>query len=132
MDPVNVPVAGSAGGVTARGQAVALEAVRASTARYTVLGITFIIAFIMYIDRAVIGTAAPMIMKEFGLSKIAMGWSASAFNWTYALLQVPGGWLADRYGPRLVLAGAMIWWSVFTAATGFARANTSLSARMLP
>jgi sugar phosphate permease len=127
MDPVNVPVAGRTASVTAAKPAVIADVARPTTARHTVLGITFVIAFIMYIDRAVIGTAAPMIMKEFGLSKIAMGWSASAFNWTYALLQVPGGWLADRYGPRVVLAGAMIWWSVFTAATGFARGAVSLT-----
>src|SRR5581483_1839638 len=89
--------------------------------------ITFVIAFLMYIDRAVIGTAAPAIMKEFGLSKIAMGWSASAFNWSYSLLQGPGGWLADRYGPRLVLAGALTWWSVFTSATGFSTGAVSLT-----
>ena len=53
-------------------------------------------------------------MREFGLDKIAMGWSASAFNWTYALFQVPGGWLADRFGSRIVLLAAIAWWSLFT------------------
>ena len=81
----------------------------------------------MYIDRAVVGTATPAIMREFGLTKVSMGWSASAFNWSYALLQVPGGWLADRFGSRLVLAGAMAWWSIFTAATGLARGGMSLA-----
>ena len=81
----------------------------------------------MYIDRAVVGTAAPAIMREFGLSKVTMGWSASAFNWSYALLQVPGGWMADRFGPRIVLAGAMAWWSIFTAATGFVWGGLSLA-----
>ena len=103
------------------------EAAKPTAARHTVLGITFIIAFLMYIDRAVIGTATPAIMKEFGLSKIAMGWSVSAFNWSYSLLQTPGGWLADRYGPRIVLAGAIAWWSIFTSATGFARGMLSLT-----
>jgi len=56
-------------------------------------------------------------MRDFRLDKITMGWSASAFNWTYALFQIPGGWLADRFGSRLVLAGAITWWSIFTAAT---------------
>src|SRR5881396_1050665 len=100
---------------------------RPTSARHSVLGITFIIAFIMYIDRAVMGTATPAIMKEFGLSKIAMGWSVSAFNWSYALLQIPGGWLADKYGPRLVLGCAIAWWSMFTSATGFARGFLSLT-----
>ena len=85
-------------------------------AHHIVLGLTFVVAFVMYIDRAVVGTAAPAIMREFGLSMVAMGWSASAFNWSYALLQMPGGWMADTFGPRIVLAGAMAWWSIFTAA----------------
>jgi MFS family permease len=46
-----------------------------------------------------------------------MGWAISAFSWSYALCQIPGGWMADRFGPRAVLAVAMVWWSVFTAAT---------------
>jgi MFS family permease len=95
--------------------------------RYGVLGITFMIAFVMYIDRAVVGAATPWIMAEFGLDKIAMGWTASAFNWTYALLQVPGGWLADRYGSRLILAAAIAWWSIFTSATGLAQGAISLA-----
>jgi sugar phosphate permease len=101
--------------------------VRATTAHHVVLGLTFFVAFVMYIDRAVVGTATPAIMREFGLTKVTMGWSASAFNWSYALLQVPGGWLADTLGPRLVLAGAMAWWSIFTAATGLASGAMSLA-----
>src|SRR6266481_5660560 len=90
---------------------------RPSHARYYVLGLGFLVALVMFLDRACMGTATPMIMREFHLDKIAMGWSTSAFNWTYALFQVPGGWLADRFGSRLVLAAAIIWWSAFTAAT---------------
>lgn len=98
----------------------------ATSSRHAVLGITFVIAFIMYIDRSVMGAATPTIMAEFGLDKIAMGWTASAFNWAYALLQVPGGWLADRYGPRIVLAIAITWWSLFTAVTGLASGAITL------
>jgi MFS family permease len=98
-----------------------------SITHHIVLGLTFLIAFVMYIDRAVIGTATPAIMKEFGLTKVSMGWGASAFNWSYALLQVPGGWLVDRFGPRLVLACAMAWWSIFTAATGLVGGAMSLA-----
>jgi MFS family permease len=66
-------------------------------------------------------------MRDFHLSKIAMGWSVSAFNWTYALFQVPGGWLADRFGSRIVLTAAIVWWSVFTGATGAAGGAASLA-----
>ncbi|HZP17235.1 MAG TPA: MFS transporter [Terriglobales bacterium] len=100
---------------------------RPTRVRYGVLGITFAIAFVMYIDRAVVGAATPWIMAEFGLDKIAMGWTASAFNWSYALLQIPGGWLADRFGSRLILGAAIAWWSMFTSATGFARGTFSLA-----
>ena len=78
--------------------AAATAAAKASGTRHIVLLLTFAVAFVMYIDRAVVGVATPTIMREFGLSKVTMGWSASAFNWSYALLQVPGGWLADRFG----------------------------------
>ena len=95
--------------------------------RYNVLLLTFCITFMMYVDRAVMGSATPAIMRQFGLSKIGMGWSTSAFNWSYALFQVPGGWLADRFGPRLVLACALAWWSVFTSSTGLAYNAISLA-----
>jgi sugar phosphate permease len=100
---------------------------RPSRARYCVLVLSFVVGLVMYLDRACMGAATPMIMREFRLDKITMGWSASAFNWTYALFQIPGGWLADRLGSRVVLAGAITWWSVFTAATGRAASAISLA-----
>jgi ACS family glucarate transporter-like MFS transporter len=72
-----------------------------SHARYYVLGLGFLVALVMFLDRACMGTATPMIMREFHLDKITMGWSVSAFNWTYAMFQVPGGWLADRFSVLL-------------------------------
>jgi sugar phosphate permease len=85
------------------------------------------VGLVMYLDRACMGTATPIIMREFRIDKITMGWSVSAFNWTYALFQIPGGWLADRFGSRIVLAGAITWWSIFTAATGGAFGAGSLA-----
>src|SRR5207247_1963102 len=52
--------------------------------------------------------------------QMQMGYVFSAFVLGYALFQVPGGWLGDRWGTRLVLAGAVVWWSVFTALTAVA------------
>src|ERR1700757_4614659 len=98
-------------------QAPSLAVREASRVRYQVLGLTFLMAFLMYMERPAIGAAAPSIMREFHIDKITMGWAISAFSWSYALCQIPGGWMADRFGPRAVLAGAMLWWSVFTAAT---------------
>jgi sugar phosphate permease len=91
---------------------------KATHARHYVLGMAFAASFIMYADRVCISAATPAIMKEFGISKITMGWILSAFSWSYALFQVPAGWLADRFGSRIVLAAAMALWSAFTVATG--------------
>ena len=64
--------------------------------RYRVLVLTFVLAFIMYLDRVCMGTAQPMIMREFNLDKITIGWSVSAFLWSYAIFQIPaGGWRID-------------------------------------
>ena len=99
----------------------------ASRTRYYVLVLSFVVGLVMFLDRACMGTATPSIMRDFHLSKIAMGWSVSAFNFTYALFQVPGGWLADRFGSRIVLTVAIAWWSIFTAATGGAGSGVSLA-----
>lgn len=97
-----------------------------TTVRYQILVLTFLLAFIMYLDRVCMGIAAPTIMREFNLDKITMGWSVSAFNWAYAIFQIPAGWMADRFGARIVLAGALTWWSLFTAATGASLGALSL------
>ena len=49
-----------------------------------------------------------------------MGWAFTAFGWAYALFEIPGGYLGDRIGPRSVLMRIVLWWSFFTAATGWA------------
>src|SRR5258706_14282104 len=103
------------------------QARTASRTRYKVLALTFLVAFVMYMDRGCMGTAAPIIMREFGLNKITMGWSVSAFNWAYAIFQVPGGWMSDGYGPRRVLGAALAWGSLFTAATGASFNRVSLT-----
>jgi sugar phosphate permease len=72
---------------------------------------------ITYLDRVNISTVAPVITKEFGFDKVTMGIIFSAFVWAYALFQVHGGWLNDRFGPRRVLAIIVAYWSVMTAAT---------------
>jgi MFS family permease len=109
----------------------ASSAVAASRVRYEVLGMSFLMAFLMYMERGAIGAAAPSIMREFHVDKITMGWAISAFSWSYALCQMPGGWMADRFGPRVVLAVAMAWWSIFTAATALSFNAISLAATRL-
>src|SRR5581483_6725927 len=59
--------------------------------------------------------AAQAIQRDFQLSDIQLGWIFSAFVIGYALSQAPGGWMADRFGPRRVLTGGVVWWGLFTS-----------------
>ena len=96
-----------------------------SRGRWYILCLICLMYLITYLDRVNISTAAPMISKEFGFSKITMGVIFSAFVWAYALFQVPGGWLNDRFGARPVLGTIVAYWSVMTAATAAATGAAS-------
>jgi MFS family permease len=91
----------------------------ATRARHVTVGYAMAIAVIMYVDRVCISQAAPAMRHDLGLSAVELAWAFSAFNWAYALFEVPGGWLGDRIGPRAVLTRVVLWWSFFTAATGW-------------
>jgi len=90
----------------------------ASRKRYLVVAGVFIMSWILYIDRAAISSAKGPIASELGLSDQAMGAVFSAFVLGYALMQIPSGWLADRFGPRIVLAALVALWSLFTFLAG--------------
>ena len=96
--------------------------------RWVVVAALFVVSLITYIDRAAISSAKGALGADLGLSDDAMGAVFSAFALGYALAQVPAGWLADRFGPRLALSLVVAVWSVFTAATGMARTLGSLLA----
>jgi MFS transporter, ACS family, glucarate transporter len=89
-------------------------------ARYWVVVFAVTLAVIQYIDRVCISQAAPSITKDLSLSPRQMGWVFSAFTLAYALFEIPCGYLGDRIGPRKVLLRIVLWWSFFTAATGWA------------
>jgi len=93
---------------------------RPSWGRWYVLLLISLMYLITYLDRVNISAAAPVISKEFGFDKITMGAIFSAFVWAYALFQVPGGWMGDRFGPRSMLTVIVGYWSVMTAATATA------------
>ena len=101
-------------------------AVRPSKTRHVVLFLLCLLYLISYLDRTTISVAAPQIIKEFHFSKSQMGLIFSAFATTYALLQIVGGTLGDRFGPRKVLALLMTWWSAFTMGTALATSFVSL------
>ena len=98
----------------------------ATKARYIVVGFAVALAVITYIDRVAISVSVPFIRKDLGLNPAQMGWALAAFGWAYAVFEIPGGWLGDRIGPRRVLMRIVIWWSLFTAATGWAWNGASL------
>jgi MFS transporter, ACS family, glucarate transporter len=97
-----------------------------SRARYWVVLFISSLALILYVDRVCIGKAQGDIQKEFGLSDAQFGYVFSAFTFAYAIFEIPGGWLGDRFGPRKVLMRIVVWWSFFTAATGWTVGFVSL------
>src|SRR3546814_14333066 len=88
-----------------------------SRVRLGLIFLLFIISAIAFLDRTNISVAGVEMRKEYAIDQVQLGWVFSAFLIGYALFQVPAGWLAARYGPRIVLTGALLWWGVFTAAT---------------
>jgi MFS family permease len=85
-----------------------------------------LMAFILYIDRVSISVAGPFMRKEMGLSPTQLGVIFSAFAYSYAFMQIPGGWLADNFGPRFSLALLSTLWSVATVMTGVATGVSAL------
>lgn len=91
-----------------------------SALRWLILGLLFAISIVTYIDRVNISVTARQMMPALGITEQEMGFVFSAFVVGYALFQIPGGWLSDRWGIRIVLMIALIWWSCFTAWTAVA------------
>jgi MFS transporter, ACS family, glucarate transporter len=92
---------------------------RATHVRYWVIVFAVTLAVVTYIDRVCISFAAPAMSAELGLTKKELSWTFAAFSWAYAVFEIPGGFLGDWIGPRKVLTRIVIWWSIFTAATGW-------------
>ena len=88
--------------------------------RFMVVGTTALMSVLLYLDRFCISFAEVFIKEDLGLSDKQIGFMLGAFFWTYALGQVPSGWLTDRFGSRIMLATFVLLWSVFTGMTGLA------------
>ena len=93
---------------------------RPTRSRYLIMVMLFITVVINYLDRSNLSIAAPALKDEFGLDTVHEGLILSAFGWTYAAMQIPGGWLVDRVAPRVLYAAALILWSAATFFMGFA------------
>ncbi|MGQ9635284.1 MAG: MFS transporter [Bryobacteraceae bacterium] len=105
-------------GASTPSSTIPTAAARLPRSRFLVVASIFLLSWILYIDRAAISSAKAAIASELGLSDQAMGAVFSAFILGYALMQIPGGWFADRFGPRLALAAMVSLWSLFTFLTG--------------
>jgi len=77
-----------------------------------------LMAVLLYLDRFCVSFAADYIREDLDISQNDVAWMFSFFFWTYALAQVPSGWLSDRYGSRIMLSLYIITWSLFTLLTG--------------
>jgi ACS family D-galactonate transporter-like MFS transporter len=93
---------------------------------FPILALVAIATMVNYLDRTVLGIAAPFLTKELGLTAAAMGIVFSAFSWSYALLQIPGGIFLDRFGTRITYFLALTLWSLFTAVMGVVNSLNAL------
>src|SRR5258708_14347737 len=93
-----------------------------------VLVLLWLSVFLNYIDRSNLSIAAPLLKGELGLSASQLGVLLSAFFWTYACLQIPAGWLVDRFEVKWVFAGGFLIWSAATAVTGILHTFAALLA----
>jgi len=96
------------------------------TRRWAVVGLLFAASLINYLDRAAISFALPLISKEFHLTAQSKGLLLSSFFWSYALMQIPIGWSADRFNLRWLYAGAFTIWSFAQGLTGLAGSFAAL------
>jgi ACS family glucarate transporter-like MFS transporter len=94
-----------------------MYAERLTHKRFLLAFFLFALSAISFLDRTNISIAGLQISSEYGLGNQRLGWIFSAFLIGYAGFQVPAGWLASRYGPRLVIALGVLWWGVATALT---------------
>lgn len=103
-----------------------VTATRPTRARFVILALLAIGTLINYLDRTVLGIAAPSMTHELGIDAAMMGVVFSAFSWTYALAQLPGGIFLDRFGSKVTYALALVFWSFFTLMQGMAIGLKSL------
>ena len=99
---------------------------RPTRVRFAVLALLALGTMINYLDRTVLGIAAPLMTKELDLGAAVMGLVFSAFSWTYAVAQVPGGVFLDRFGSKLTYFLSLTFWSLFTLLQGFSVGLKSL------
>ena len=88
---------------------------KATTIRWRILFILIFVSFISYVLRSNISIAAPAMIENLALTEVQWGWVLAAFTTGYALFQIPGGIMGDRFGPRKALTLIARLWAVLTA-----------------
>jgi ACS family D-galactonate transporter-like MFS transporter len=100
--------------------------------RFLIMVLLFVSVTVNYLDRSNLSITAPAMRTSLGFDTAQMGYVLSAFGWTYAIFQIPGGWLVDRIAPRVLYASLILLWSLTTIALGFTYTVAGLMAiRML-
>jgi MFS transporter, ACS family, D-galactonate transporter len=99
---------------------------KVSSTRWVISGLMFLGILINYLDRVNISHTILLMSQDIGLTPTEQGLILSAFSWGYVLFMLPGGWLVDRVGPRVINALSCATWSVFTALTGLGNTFASL------
>jgi len=84
---------------------------------WVILALSCMVAVVLYLDRVNIAIAGPLVINEYGLSRVQLGIILSAFSAGYAIFMIPSGWLVQRLGPRLSMLLMLITWGVFTYLT---------------
>jgi MFS family permease len=106
--------------------ATADESARPTGVRHGMVLLAMFVAVLLYLDRVCLSTAANVVQRDLGISGPEMDWVLSAFFWTYALAQLPAGWIGDRFGARWTLAAYVLLWSAMTGLMGIASGVTAL------
>lgn len=99
---------------------------KSTNVRWKIFFIIFILVVVNFIDRTALSVAMPMIAGEFNLSPAFQGLILSSFFWSYAIGQLPGGWLIDRFGSRMIMTVSTVGWGAFQAIAGFTVGGLSL------
>lgn len=89
-----------------------MELGKRTNIRFTILAIIFFITVLSFADRTAISIAGDAISKDFDINHITLGYIFSAFGWTYAIGQIPGGLLVDKFGPKKVYAVLTFVWAI--------------------
>lgn len=92
----------------------------ATRMRYLMILLATLVAVLLYLDRICISTAGASVAKDLGITRDQLNHLLGAFFWSYALGQLPAGWLGDRYGARWMLGLFIVLWSLSTGLLGFA------------